>query len=152
MNRPKEGALLRVDLSDGTDAFARVLRNSQLAFYGVRVPHAAHIDLTKVYESEILFIVTVMKSVLTSGRWGVVDSRPLGDDLLAPNEYYLKDALTGRFSVYRSTDGSSRDSTLEECKYLEAAAVWESGHLEERLRDYFEGRHNQWAEQLRAKP
>ena len=93
-----------------------------------------------------------MKSALTSGKWPVVDFRPLESELASPVEYFIKDRLTGQYSVYRSSDGHTRESTYEECKTLEAAAVWEAEHVEDRLRDYFAGRPNVWAEQLRATP
>lgn len=93
-----------------------------------------------------------MKSALTSNRWQVVSFRPLEPELAKPVEYFMRDRLTGRYSVYRSSDGLTRVSTFEECKGLEAAAAWEPEHVEDRLRDYFAGRPNPWAEQLKATP
>jgi hypothetical protein len=152
INRPREGSLLRIDLKDGTDAFARVLANSQVAIYSHHVPHGSDVLLSAVYGSEILFRLTVMKSALVSGRWPVVDHRPLERELTSATEYFIKDKLTGQFSVYRSSDGSTRASSYEECKALEAAAAWEADHVEERLHDCFVGRTNAWVEQLRAVP
>lgn len=143
--------MLRIDLGDGTYAFARVLPNSQVAIYAHRT---SQIDALSpvVFDSQVLWKLTVMKSALVSGRWPVVDHRPLESELASPVEYFIKDRLTGRYSVYRSSDGHTRDSTFEECKALEAAAAWEAEHVEDRLRDYFAGRPNTWAEQLRASP
>lgn len=93
-----------------------------------------------------------MKSALMSGRWPVVDYRPLEPELLSPVDYFIKDRLTGQYSIYRSSDGHTRESNFEECKGLEAAAAWEAEHVEDRLRDHFAGRPNAWAEQLRAVP
>jgi len=147
---PKEGTLLRINLADGSDTFARVLGQSQMAFYDQRIQHDEPINLSQVYESRILFVVTVMKSTLTSGRWKVVDHLPLEADLLKPREYFIKDRMTGRYSVYQSSIGSVRDSTFAECENLEPAAVWEPEHVEDRLRDHFAGRQNRWVEQLKA--
>lgn len=93
-----------------------------------------------------------MKAAFTSGRWQVVGFRSLEPELSSPVEYFMKDRLTGRYSIYRSSDGHTRESTFEECKVLEAAAAWEAEHVEDRLRDYFSGRPNAWAEQLKAAP
>lgn len=151
MRKPREGSLLRISLGDETDAFARVLPNSQVAVYAHRALQADSLS-PAVFDSRILWKLTVMKSALTSGRWQVVDFRPLEPELVSPVEYFIRDRLTGRYSVYRSSDGHTRDSTFEECKELEAAAAWEAEHIEERIRDYFAGRPNAWAEQLKATP
>ncbi|MFO1217584.1 MAG: hypothetical protein U1E89_04270 [Burkholderiaceae bacterium] len=143
--------MLRISLGDGTDAFARVLPNSQVAAYAHRVSQA-DAPSADVFGSKILWKLTVMKSALTSGRWPVVDFRPLEPELASPVEYFIKDRLTGRYSIYRSSDGHARESTFEECKVLEAAAAWEAEQVEDRLRDYFAGRPNVWTEQLKASP
>lgn len=147
--KPREGSLLRISLGDGTDAFARVLPNSQVAVYQYRVSQG-DAPPSGVLGSRPLWKLTVMKSALISGRWQVVDVQPLEPELAMPVEYFMKDQLTGRYSVYRSSDGHTRDSTFEECKGLEAAAVWEAEHIEDRLRDYFAVRPSSWAEQLKA--
>ena len=149
--RPREGSLLRISLGDGTAAFARVLPNSQVAIYAYRAPEAEAVS-PAVFESKVLWKLTAMKSALTSGRWPAVDYRPLESALASPVYYFVKDRLTGSYSIYRSSDGQTVESTFEECKALEAAASWEAAHVEDRLRDYFAGRPNAWAEQLRATP
>jgi hypothetical protein len=93
-----------------------------------------------------------MKSAFVSARWPKVDYRALEPELATPTDYFMKDKQTGRFSIYRSSDGSTRDSTYDECKGLEAAAVWEPEHVEDRLRDHFAGRPNRWVGQLQAAP
>ena len=149
--KPREGSLLRINLGDGTDAFARVLPNSQIAVYAHRLPHT-DVPPPSIFGSKPLWKLTVMKSALISGRWHVAGFRPLEPELTSPVEYFMRDQLTGRYSVYRSSDGHIRESTFEECKMLEAAAAWEAEHIEDRLRDYFAGRPNTWAEQLQATP
>ena len=85
-NKPREGSLLRIDLKDGTDSFARVLANSQIAVYAHRVPQGSDILPSAIYGSEVLFKLTVMKSALVSGRWLVVDHCPLEPELTSANE------------------------------------------------------------------
>jgi len=142
---------MRIHLGDGYDAFARVLANSQIAVYAHRVAHGSDVLSSVVYQSPVLFIVTVMKSAF-SGKWPEVDHNALEPSLEAPVEYFQKDRFTGTYSVYRSSDGSTRPSTYEECKGLEAAAVWEADQVESRLRDYFAGRSNPFVEQIKATP
>jgi hypothetical protein len=148
--KPREGSLLRIDLGDGTAVFVRVLANSQVAIYSYRHPDGERLMLPVVYGSPRLWTLTVMKSALTTGRWPVVDHRPLESDLTQPVEYFMRDRKSGEFSIYRSNDGHMRPSTYAECQGLEAAAVWEPEHVESRLRDHFAGRPNTWEEQLKA--
>ena len=149
--KPREGSLLRIGLGGGMHAYARVLPNSQVAIYAHQGSEADAVSPT-VFGSAILWKLTVMKSALVSGRWPVVNHGPLESELLSPVEYFIKDRLSGRYSIYRSSDGHTRESNFEECKALEAAAAWEAEHVEDRLRDHFAGRPNAWAEQLRATP
>jgi len=44
-----------------------------------------------------------------------------------------------------------RKGTRKESQGLEAAAVWEPEHIEDRLRDHFDGKPNKWLESLRIK-
>jgi hypothetical protein len=149
--KPREGGLLRISLGDGTDAFARVLPNSQVAVYAYRASHK-NPPSPSIFESQVLWKLTVMKSALVSGRWQVIDYRPLEPSLVLPVEYFIKDRLTGRYSIYRSSDGHTRESSFDECKMLEAAAAWEAEHIEDRLRDHFAGRPSAWVEELKATP
>lgn len=149
--RIKEGALLRINLNDGTDAFARVLPNAQVAFYAFKCGHEEEVDYSKVYESEILFITAVMKYAFKREGWPLVDERPLDSELSKPRNYFMKDGLNGRYSIYRSSDGVIRNSSKEECRELEEAAVWDPEHIEERLRDHFNRRANSQVEQMKLK-
>ena len=149
--KPKEGTILRISLGNESFAFARVLPNFQMAFYAGRTSQADD-SSPAAPGSDVLWKLTVMKSAFTSDRWPVVGHRPLEAALAAPVEYFMRDSLTGRYSIYRSSDGNIRESTYVECKSLEAMAVWEIEHVEDRLRDHFAGRSNVWAEQLKAVP
>ena len=140
----REGALLRIDLADGKDAFARVLPNSQVAFYNFFMNHEAPVSTQTIYESSILFATGVMKSAFQSNSWKSIDYQPLEDELLRPREYYIKDVITGRYSKYKSSDGSRVESTPEECRGLERASVWSVEQIEDRLRDHHAGRPNRW--------
>lgn len=149
--RIKEGALVRIDLNNGFDAFARVLPNAQAAFYAFKCGHKEEIDYSKVYESEVLFITAVMKYAFKAEGWSLVDERPLELELLAPRNYFMKDGLNGKYSIYRSSDGAICDSSKEHCQGLEEAAVWDPEHIEERLRDHLNGRLNTQVAQMKLK-
>jgi Immunity protein 26 len=149
--RVNEGALIRINLKDGYDTFARLLANGQVAFYSIRCFHEEPIELNQIYESDILFVTAVMKYAFKKETWKIIDVRPLEKALSEPRNYFIKDILSGRFSIYRSNDGSIRDSLLKECQGLEEAAGWDPEHIEERLMDHFANRPNKWVEMMNAK-
>lgn len=64
-----------------------------------------------------------------------------------------KDPISGECSIYWTDAVSSKfgeiPALLEECENLEVAAVWDAHHVEDRLRDHFDGRPNEWVESMR---
>ncbi len=66
-----------------------------------------------------------------------------------------QDIVSGKLYIYQEVPELAplyeRPATTGECIGLEAAAVWEAEHVEDRLRDHFAGQLNKWVEQLRAK-
>lgn len=143
------GALVGISLGDGHRAFGRVLSKTEVAFYGVRIPDAGEVDFDLVYQAPILFITAVMNDAVKSGHWTIVDRRPLEAALDQSRDYFMRDAYTGKYSIYGSVDGSIRPATEEECVNLECTAVWSACHIEDRLRDHFADVPNVWVRQMR---
>jgi hypothetical protein len=142
------GDVVLIDLGDGASAFARVLEEPLMAFYGARYEGAPRLNETVV--APVIFKVCVMNHAVTSGRWRVVGHVPLTEDLLDPPVFFKQDPVTGLLST--TTDGSDESpASLEEVVNLERAAVWDPEHVEDRLRDHFAGRTNKWVESLRPR-
>ena len=59
-----------------------------------------------------------------------------------------RDRISGKVTVY--TEGVEVPADERATLRLEVAAVWDPEHVVERLRDYYDGRPNKWAESLRA--
>lgn len=143
------GALVEIHLGDGHRAFGRVVSKSEIAFYDVRIPEVGEVDFDLIYKAPILFITAVMNDAVKSGHWTIVDRRPLQAVLDQSRDYFMRDAYTGKYSIYASGDGSIRPATEEECVDLERAAVWSACHIEDRMRDHFAGVPNVWVRQMR---
>jgi hypothetical protein len=147
--RIKEGGLVRVDLGDGSVAFGRIVSKSEIAFYDARFPAEDEVVAGEVLRRPIAFIIPVMNAAVKGGRWPVVAQAPLEDHLRKDRSYFIWDRASGSLSTYDARTGATEPATLTEVQGLEAAAVWEAEHVEDRLRDHFAGRPNQWVEQLR---
>ena len=67
-----------------------------------------------------------------------------------PIAFFIQDPINGEFSIY-SDGGKIVPATPEEIVGLESASVWDPGHVEDRLRDYFLGVPNKWEVSLKPK-
>lgn len=149
--RRRQGDLLKIDLGDGRHSFAQVAAEPLIVFFD----RASTEDLAEedVSNLPVLFRVWVSNHAVTSGRWPVIGRGALSSANHAEPFFYKQDAITGRLALYHSTFAATnyeRAANLDDCVGLEAAAVWEPEHVEDRLRDHFAGRPNTWFESLRT--
>jgi len=130
------GALVEVDLGEGSYAYARIVSKSELAFYDVLVKGAPSC-YEAIYTQAIAFVIAVMNTAVRSNRWKIVDEKLLERELAQERLYFMQDTLTGQYSVYYSVTGEIQPSCKEICVNLERAAVWDAQHVEDRLRKHF---------------
>lgn len=141
------GDIVKIRLSDGEFCFGRVLNEPLMAFYDIKSNSVP--DIGVIISSPILFKIWVMNHAVTSGRWEVIGNKPLDSDLEEVPKFFKQDPINKKFCLYY--DGKEIPATLKDCKGLERAAVWEPTHVEDRLRDYYDGVSNQWVESLKPK-
>ncbi|MGW2564181.1 Imm26 family immunity protein [Streptomyces sp. NPDC001514] len=152
------GRVVRIDLGDGRCAFGRQLTDVCVEFYDLVGRPGAPVDLIEIVAAPVAFKVWVMDAAFRRrGGWELLDVVSLTHEEQTEVHLYSKqDPLSGRITVYRVDPVTGADSetpaTLEECQKLERAAVWAPDHIEDRLRDHFDGRPNKWVESLRLKP
>jgi len=140
-----KGDIFEVDLRDGTFCYGRVI-NGSCVLYDLRVGVRPLIE--EIVCQKVLFQVWVMKYAITRGIWKVIGNLPLEESLVERPRFFKKDSISGK--LYVTYDGSQEiPATLEECQRLECAAVWDPEHVEDRLRDHFEGRRNKWYDSMR---
>jgi hypothetical protein len=145
--RYKIGSLLLIPLGDQKFAFGRIINKEEIAFYNYLSSNRDNINFAEIYSSDILFRLPVMRYAVTSNRWLVVDVKPVEKNLTIPNKYFIQDTFTKEFSIYHI--GEIFPATYEQIIGLERAAVWEPEHIEDRLRDYFNGIENTNVQQLK---
>src|SRR5690606_29009893 len=138
------GAIFKLDLEGGYHTYGRILGKSNYAFYNKRTKDEVK-DMREIIDSPILFIVAVYNSAITKGRWEKVGKMPLEDHLKTLPFKFIQDQIEpDKFRLYNPNTGEMTPTTKDQCEGLEAAAVWEAEHVEERIRDYFAGRPNKW--------
>ena len=144
------GSVIKIDLLDGYHSYGRILKGSSYAIYDIRTKE--ELNPEDVIQSNILFIINVYKYGVTKGRWLKIATFPLEPELMILPLEFMQDMMDlNKFELYDPNTGDIALATKEECTGLERAAVWEPEHVEERIRDHFLGRPNQWVEMLKMK-
>jgi Immunity protein 26 len=138
------GAVLRVPLDDRFHAYAWTLPEVDFAFFDLRADFEVAIE--EIVRHPIAFRIAIHKSAWTTGRWRRVGKVEPPPEVLAPVPTFIRDPFDGRFSIYLL--GEIRPTTREECIGLERCAVWDPEHVEDRLRDHFDGVPNKWVRSL----
>jgi immunity protein 26 of polymorphic toxin system len=138
-----------VPLGDDTYGYGLVLKDPLFAFFDFRSTMPPP-PVEEVVRKPVAFRVCVMRYVITKGLWPVIGHVDVPAQLLAEPEFFKQDPMTGALSITKD-GGDERPATLEECRRLECAAVWEAVHVADRLRDHFAGRPNKWYESTRPR-
>ncbi|WP_168454853.1 Imm26 family immunity protein [Sphingopyxis microcysteis] len=148
--RRKPGQILKIDLGAGIYALGIVLDEPLIAFFDQEFKEASAYEVERL---PVAFILMVMNNAVTSGRWDVLGMQNIPDRLSDKPKFCKQDPISGDLSIYQEIDELAphfeRPAEPGECEGLETAAVWEAEHVEDRLRDHFAGRENEWEKQLR---
>ena len=151
------GRVVRIDLGEGRCAYGRQLLDPNVEFYDRAGTTGEDVDLLEVVASPVAFTISVMKYAFRRhGGWELLDVVPLTDEERAVVHRWAKqDPINRTLSIYWSdsvagTYGET-PATAQDCAGLEVAAVWDPGHIEDRLRDHFDGRPNKWVESIRLR-
>ena len=100
-------------------------------------------DLSPLLKARELCRVSVYSDVISSGIWRKVGKLPIREDLLDCKMKFIYDKFTNRFFLYNPKGPFNippKEVSQEKCKGLEPVAVWGREHVEQRIRDYYEGR------------
>lgn len=150
--RITEGAILEINIENDYYVYAQILvKGLGYAFFDYRSKQ--HLtDLDELLKCEILFIVMVYNDVVTQGKWIKVGKLRIRQDLLVQPMKFIQDSTNpDKFELYNPNTGEIVNATKAECVGLERASVWESNHVEDRIRDHYLGVPNVWVEQLKIK-
>ncbi|WP_088184356.1 immunity 26/phosphotriesterase HocA family protein [Sphingobium sp. Z007] len=147
--RRREGDLLAIDLEDGRRSYAHVAAEPLIVFF--EGCFTDNLTSEEIGGLPILCRLWVANHAITKGRWSIVGRAALAPENQEEPFFYKQDAITGRLSLYHSSFAQTnweRAASLAECEALECAAVWEPEHVEDRLRNHYDGKPNKWTESL----
>jgi hypothetical protein len=137
--RRKAGQIFQVPLRDGTFGYGQTT-SYNCAFFDLRDQGEVE-DLKSIIQKPILFRVGVANYAITEGIWPVVGILPVADFLEEEEDPFTFDIRKKQYLIWKS--GTERiPATPEEIYNLECFASWDPEHIEQRLKDHFEGRPN----------
>lgn len=143
------GDVLKIDLGDGTHSYAQVSSDPLVIFFDHRT--VEDLSLHEIAQLPIAFKLWVYNADLKRGVWERVGNIGVASEHLVQPLMFKQDCVNGTLSLHHESfidSNYERKTTLSECRGLECAAVWEAAHVEERLRDHFDGIENQWVKSL----
>jgi len=148
-----KGAIVEIDLMDGTYSYAQVLEDPQVAFFDLlRNKSQERPSINEILKSKLLFRLSVYEEAVRNEwlRIGREKYDPTWD--ISPSSYFI-DSSTGEITIWKSEGGRVK-GTEKDIEGMEYFSVWQSGAVEQRLRDHFAGRPCWYLEQDKpgAKP
>ncbi|MUO80748.1 hypothetical protein GOZ78_07290 [Agrobacterium vitis] len=141
--KPKAGSILEIKIDENLSFLCQILRNNQIAVYNHDVDRDSIVK-NNIDTDDCIFIVSVMDRSIKSDRWPIIGHSNIPSRLDRPFFYFIKDIITGAFSIYNSSNGAISPATYDDIRGLEAAAVWDANHIEDRIRDHSRGVPNKW--------
>lgn len=136
--REKLGQIFKVLLDNNYMTFGQVTGQQLYTFFDIKIPiNFEKVSFSQIVSQSIIFRLCVGSYAINYGRWEVLSTLRPKDDLLKGVVQYSYDDLRDVFTVW--DDNGKRESCWQECKNLEPFAVWQAEHVEERLKNHFNG-------------
>ena len=140
------GDLVQIPLSKNRFGYGQLLGFNQVAIFSIC--QREEITPEFIQQSKILFVIAVYKQAINHGKWKKIGkSFPVLEKL--PLQFIQDMHQPGIIQLYQPETGRTTPATREDCMGLERCAVWEAYQVAERIQDYFDGKENQWENQLK---
>ena len=146
--RRKAGSVLRIPCDGNTSAYAMITSNARLLCFD----YWDSGEGTDFRSLPVLWVLWVRYQDLLSKRWAVVDriDPEIYQEWFDP-DYFIQDPINKKLKLTK--DGTDpRPATLEQCKGLERAAVWDARHVEDRFIAHIQGIPCKWVEPIQPVP
>lgn len=145
--RHTPGSIIEIGIEGQYYVYAQLLEHVSIAVLDYRSNEHLQ-DMSVLNTANVLFIVGIYGDVVTKGHWLKVGKLPIREELQTLPLEFIYDTIGHSFKHYNPNTGEITPSTREECRGLECAAVWDSNHVEDRIRDYYAGVPNVWVNSL----
>ena len=142
------GDLVRIDYAEDRHTYGQVLVKPYVAVYDIQ--SADELTAEQIVAAPVLFIVSVYDRGV-SRNWPAAGHAPAGSGTVTVPEFFMQDMFNPQSCKIIDAEGNVRPATPQECAGLEGAAVWETEHIEARLRDHYAGLPNPHLEAMKLR-
>ncbi|QEC53035.1 immunity protein 26 of polymorphic toxin system [Anseongella ginsenosidimutans] len=137
--KPVPGDIVKVKIDESMHTYARILNYTDFAFYDALTSEDIK-AVEEIVSKPILFKAIVNDRGVEDGLWPIIGNVPLEDSLMN-STYYLPDIVDpSHFRIRENV--KIREASREECVGLEVGVIWDPIHIEQRLKDHYEGNEN----------
>jgi len=144
----KIGTYFRINLGEYF-IFGRIIENSIFTFFDFRTTKE-DIDLDILLTKNILFSLHVSWSAITSGKWKVLDVKPLEERFKKVVPFFVQEIGNNEI-CWIDYNGERVKVDKSECVGLERLASWDAIHVEQRIKDHYNGVENKFLLALKLK-
>jgi hypothetical protein len=139
----KEGAILRIGLSENRFVFARLLPGNRIGIYDNIVENDEDYSIDQIIKYNIFLYVSLYRTVVTKGIFEIISFRALTiKDIEKIPPQFMQDASDIADCLIFYADGKERKADPLECVELERSAVWDEKSLTERIEDKYASKKN----------
>ncbi|CAA7196835.1 Imm26 family immunity protein [Chryseobacterium potabilaquae] len=132
------GSILEIPIDGKYYVYAQILNNGYVFFDYKSKEQITDFEILN--DKTILFIIAIYDQIITKGEWLKVGKMDIRKELEILPMKFIQDALQpDHFEFYNPNMGEIAPATKKEIIGLERAAVWDKNHVEDRIRDYYNG-------------
>lgn len=144
----KEGAIVKIGLSDDRIVFGRLLPGFHIGVYDcVFNKNYKFSFIEEVLNLKTLFYCVIYKNIIVNSFFEIIGFKELtSDELSAIPPSYNQDKVNITDCIIFYYDGRERKAIPQECVGLEKSSVWEAASLIERIEDLYAGKKNKYVE------
>ncbi|PUV26311.1 Imm26 family immunity protein [Sphingobacterium athyrii] len=144
----KLGTYFVINLGDYY-VFGRIIEGYIFVFFDFQ-SSKEDIDLDMLLEQNILFSIHVGWAAITSKRWKVLAIKPLEEKFRAVVPFFVQE-IGNDDLCWIDYNGERIQVSKIECIGFERLATWNAIHVEQRIRDHYDGKPNMYLLGLRLR-
>jgi hypothetical protein len=148
--RIKTGAIVKIPIEKEYHTYGRLLLRPYVEIYDGKTKENIS-RLEEIVSKPILFTLCVFDYAVTKGRWEIIGRTDFSENEVNIPLQFIQDPINPKSCQTIDALGNMEPASVEQCRKLERSAVWDPEHIEERIKDYYAGKPNKWAESLRFK-
>jgi hypothetical protein len=141
-NKEISGGIVKITFDSPYHTYGRILNYGDIAFYDFKTNENGR-PSREIIKSPILFKSIVNIGGIKVGRWPIIDTIPLEGNLV-PSKYWLPEFGHDNFCKIFEDGKYKFMVPLKEAEGLNEGSIWSPEQIEERLRDYYQGKNNRW--------